>query len=146
MNKLKIFIATPISSFSNNKEYLNFRYIIMNLVSELRKDFCVYSEIEEFVKMNSFDEPAKAISKDFDNILISDFFILIHPSKMQTSTLIELGYAFAHKKNIIIISSKNDLPYLALGMSEIIDNVFFLECADINNDIVDKIPKIIKNW
>ena len=98
MNKLKIFIATPISSFSNNKEYLNFRYIIMNLVSELRKDFCVYSEIEEFVKMNSFDEPAKAISKDFDNILISDFFILIHPSKMQTSTLIELGYAFAHKK------------------------------------------------
>ena len=69
-------------------------------------------------------------------------FIIHHPKRLQTSTFIELGYALALKKIIIIISSPRDLPYLANGIVDF-ESVFYLESQEITKDIMQQIISII---
>ena len=116
------------------------------MIQELRKEHIIFSEIENFVKLDSYDDPKTSALKDFNMILKSDVFIWMHPNKMQTSAMIELGYALAHKKNIIIISQKDYLPFLALGLCDVIDNVKLIETSTINHDITNKVLSFLKNW
>lgn len=146
MNKLNIFIATPISGFDDENEYLQYRNAVLKMIGELRKEYIVFSEIENFTKLDLYDEPKKSALKDFNMILKSDIFICMHPAKMQTSAMIELGYALAHKKNIIIISHKNNLPFLALGMCDMANNVKLIETSNIDNDTTNQLLSLIKKW
>lgn len=146
MNKLNIFIAAPISGFSSKYKYLNYRNGVLKMIEALRKDCVVFSEIENFTKLDSYDEPGKSAIEDFNKILNSDVFILMHPSKMQTSALIELGYAIAHKKNIIIVSQKKFLPFLTLGLCDVIDNVKLVETSKISEEIINKVCLYVGNW
>lgn len=58
---------------------------------------------------------------------------MFHPQKMQTSTLIELGYACAFNVKIIIIGNKNNLPYLAKGLEESEHKAKLMNISDFNN-------------
>lgn len=145
MNKLNVFIATPISGFDDENDYVKYRNSVLEMIGELRKEYIVFSEIENFTKLDSYDDPGKSALEDFNMILKSDIFILLHPAKMQTSTMVELGYALAHKKNIIIISQKKHLPFLTLALCNVIDNVTLIETSDINNAITDKVVSLMKN-
>jgi hypothetical protein len=56
---------------------------------------------------------------------------------LPTSALIELGYALAMGKNIIICSdSIHTLPFLARGLNENYENVKFVEYKD-NKHLLD---------
>ena len=71
-----------------------------------------------------YDSPAASAAKDFNNVLNSEYFILLYPQRVVSSALIELGYALAKGKKILIISSdKNALPYMALELDKIYHNV-----------------------
>jgi nucleoside 2-deoxyribosyltransferase len=113
---MKIFLAAPISGFDNIDEYKEYRNRVILLIKELRKLFCVCSELEKVDNIETYDSPEKSVKKDFQAIEDSDVFLLLHPHKMQTSSFIELGYAYALNKKILIIAEKEELPYMALGL------------------------------
>ena len=114
----KIFIATPISGFDNWHEYESFRINILTLIEMLRQlNYHVWSEIELVGSNSEYDTPEQSVKKDIQKIKSSDIFILIHPRKMQTSTLFELGYAFSLSKDIIIVGEERNLPYMAKGLN-----------------------------
>ncbi len=146
MNKLSIFIAAPISGFSNETQYLEYRNGVLKMIEVLRKEHVVFSEIENFAKLDSYEDPGKSALEDFNKISNSDVFILMHPTKMQTSALIELGYALAHKKNIIIVSQKKHLPFLTLGLCDVMDNVKIIETANVNDETINKVCICISKW
>ena len=141
-NMKKIFFATPISAFDSKKEYAEYRKIVLELIDILKSNYEVYSEIELINNDYDYDSPAKAAVNDLNKISDSDFFIIHHPKRLQTSTFIELGYALALKKIIIIISSSSDLPYLANDIVEF-ENVFYLKSQEITKDIIQQIISII---
>lgn len=142
MNKKIVFLATPISAFPEKKEYENYRTNIMNLVKILKLNCNVYSEIEHVSNENDYDSPVISANNDLKKIDECDIFIFHHPAKMQSSTLFELGYAFAMKKDIIIISNKNDLPYLCKGLIEH-NNVCFIPNSIINIQTINLINRFI---
>lgn len=146
MNKLNIFIASPISGFSDENQYLEYRNGVLKLIEILRKDHIVFSEIENFAKLDSYDDPGKSALEDFNKISNSDVFILMHPTKMQTSAFIELGYALAHKKNIIIVSQKRYLPFLTLGLCDVMDNVKLIETTNVSDETINKVRICISKW
>ncbi len=118
MNK-KIFLSTPISGFKDRALFSIFRKKIISITTFLEKnDFEVCSEINKFSIESDYDTPDKSIQEDFKKIREADIFLMFHPQKMQTSTLIELGYACAFNRKIIIVGNKNDLPYLAKGIED----------------------------
>lgn len=117
MSKRSIFLAAPISGFSVEQEYQKYRKSVLALIAGLRKlSFEVYSEIERISNASDYDSPENSAETDFHRIDQMDVFLLLHPVKEQSSTLIELGYAYAKGKTIVIVGDTMNLPYLVLGL------------------------------
>lgn len=146
MKNKRVFISTPISGFEDKAVYTKFREFIMNLIDSLRRNgFDVCSEIEQISNSGDYDSPSKSVEDDFFNIRNSDIFLMIHPSRMQTSSLIELGYACAYSKKIVIVGNKDTLPYLAKGLENSIFQTCILDVSEINKGIVPQISNIMLN-
>lgn len=136
---MKIFFSTPISAFRVNQDYIEYRQHALNFISLLRERNTVYSEIEEISELNYYDNPSDALSKDLDIIEKSEVFVIHHPFRMQTSTLIELGYAIALNKRIIIIGNRKDLPYLALGLPEKKSNASIINASSLTVQTAEEV-------
>jgi len=107
---MKLFIATPMSAF-NKEEYNELREII-NRIKQFSEEE-IFAEITT-VNQTEFFEPKEALKQDLKAIDESEKFIMIYPSKIHSSVLIELGYAIAKDKEILILTKdKKDIPYLA---------------------------------
>ena len=143
MNKIKIFLAAPISGFADEAEYRKNRENLLKLIDKLSVKFQVYSEISNIGSLASYDEPGESVIKDFNEIKESDIFIMYHPMNMQTSTLIELGYAVAKEKKIIIIGNTDILPYLALGLPKYSLNIKIISSSELNQIIIRQVEKNI---
>jgi nucleoside 2-deoxyribosyltransferase len=145
MIEKKIFLAAPISGFSDEKEYCKNRECLIKLIEQLNHHYIIYSEILNIGSLSSYDEPGESAIKDFREIDECDVFIIYHPMRMQTSTLIELGFAIAKAKKIIIIGDVNALPFIALGLHKYSSNIKLLETAKLDKNVVAKVELLVGN-
>ena len=84
--------------------------------------------------------PEKSIKDDLASIANCDMFILHYPRQIPTSALMELGFAIALSKRIIIITPKrNLLPYLAQGIDSACDGSEIIESDAIDNELIQEI-------
>lgn len=144
MNNITCFLAAPISGFSDEDIYKEYREKVLKLISFLRvNSIDVYSEVEKIGQGSTYDSPGQSVIQDFSKIIESDLFIMLHPKRLQTSTLIELGYAYALNKKIIIVGTKATLPFLALGLPEANNHTKIIESLDINDSVCAAIIDII---
>jgi len=119
-----VFIATPIAGFADKNEYNAFRSKIKALNRKISKKINVISEILKVSDVSGYDSPSLSASQDFANIEDSSYFILIYPQKIPTSALVELGYALALKRKILILSTSQEiLPYMLKELDKVYDNV-----------------------
>lgn len=146
MSKLTIFLAAPMSGFKDELQYKKNRKNLIAFIKKLNKKFPVYSEILHIQSMDSYDDPGQSAKKDFDEISRSDVFIMYHPMHMQTSTLIELGYAVAKQKKIILIAQPDMLPYLALGLSSYSSDIRVVPSSELNGDVVNQVETILNGF
>ena len=87
------------------------------MIGKLRERYEVYCELERVADESDYDTPAEAVVKDFGKIDGADLFVLVHMKKCQTSAFMELGYAYARGKEIVLVGPKDALPYMALGLN-----------------------------
>ncbi len=87
------------------------------LISLLLDKYDIRSEIQNISETETYDTPEESLKKDFNEIEEADIFLLLHPMRIQTISLIELGYACALKKKLLIVGKKEDLPYLVHGLA-----------------------------
>lgn len=144
-NKISIFISTPISGFENETDYFNYREVVVSLIKELRQSYSVCSEVEQITGLSTYDSPDKSIQEDFESIKNSDVFLFLHPLRMQSSSLIELGYAIALGKKIVIVGKKCNLPYLAVGIENFSSHAVIVDANTISSDYFNQIYTAIKN-
>jgi len=106
---MKIFIATPMSSLTE-EEYYELQEL-MERISQFSVNE-IYAEIINYEKDN-YIEPKEALEQDLKEIDSCDRFILIYPKEVKSSIFLELGYAIAKEKDIVILTkNKKLLPYL----------------------------------
>ena len=141
---MRIFLAAPISGCEDEAEYLIFRKKAIELIDELKKRYIVMSELESVEEVGTYDSPEQSVAKDFGNIDEADCFMLLHPRKMQTSSFIELGYAYALGKPALIIAHPENLPYMALGLNNEKTSVLILNPDDKN--LKKTITEILGDW
>lgn len=134
-----IFLATPISGFTDPFEYEAFRQNVIQLIDGLRKQYDVYCEIERVADASDYDTPEESVIKDFGKIDQSDVFVMVHLKKCQTSALMELGYAFAKAKKIVLIGPKEKLPYMALGLNVPGHPMSHIEVNELDKQSIRKI-------
>lgn len=143
MGKKKIFLSTPISGFQNKNQYISYRKSVLLLISSLTKKYEVYCELQEILDIESYDTPQDSIRKDFNAIKEADIFILLHPMRMQSSSLVELGFACALGKKLIIVGAHNDLPYLINGLVESDYNSIIIYSSEINDKVIISIENAL---
>lgn len=141
-----IFMATPISGFGTKEEYYEYRKEALQLISYLRNEgYDVNSEIERIGQIDLYDSPAKSVEDDFNSIKENDFFLMLHPAKMQTSTLIEFGFACAQEKRIVVVADKKNLPYLVIGYQEYSKHAKIIEVEKLNAEVFSDIVKALRS-
>ena len=140
-----IFLAAPISGFHDDKLYNTCRTGLMDLITVLQREYNVYSELISIDSLDSYDDPGIAIKRDLEMIDNSDFFIIYHPCYMQTSTFIELGYAIAKRKRIIVIGKKDSLPYLSLGLLSYDCRTTIIDSSELNESTNELVIKSLKD-
>lgn len=140
-----VFLSTPISGFFDENEYLKYRKTVLKLIERLREDYDVYSEIEQVVKIDDYDSPEKSVKDDFARIEANNIFVLLHPAKIQTSSLVEFGYACALRKKIVIVGNKKDLPYLVIGYERYCSEAIVVEIDSLTDADFEKICNAIES-
>lgn len=143
--KKEIFFSTPISSFTP-KEFSDFKVSFNALQKNIElnnPEYMVFCAMDRVSSLDALDDSTYSVIGDFKHIDSCAAFILFYPRLLATSALVELGYALALQKSILIISpDKNALPFLCRQM----DTVFeFVEITHI--DIThDKIVQVISGF
>ncbi len=142
----RIFLATPISGFSTEAGYQEYRKEALKLIAYLRENgYEVCSELENVVGSGDYDSPAKSVSDDFNSIKENDYFLLLHPARMQTSSLIEFGYACAFNKKVVVVGRRKDLPYLVIGYEEYSKKAKIVEKDKLKEDVFPAILKVLQS-
>lgn len=141
---IKVFIAAPISGFRDPSEYRQFRTGVLRMIEKLRENSIeVFSEIENIRALNDYDSPGESAKADFARIRDADIFLMVHLHRIQTSTLIELGYAFAINKRIIIVGPEHALPYLVMGLPAISSDCDIVFSSSIDEDTISTVLSCI---
>lgn len=121
---MKIFVATPIAGFQDETQMAEYRKSLLPFFNSIKQHHDVYAEIIRIRSQNDYDSPEDSAKIDFQLINKCDVFILHYPHKITTSALIELGYAIAlNKKVIIVVDKLETLPFIGRGLPNVCDNV-----------------------
>ena len=139
----KVFLATPMSGFQNAYVYVSYRERLLELIAALSEHYEVYSEMQRSPTEDAFESPETSVREDFHEIEVSDYLLLLHPYRMQTCTLMELGYACALKKPLVIVGKAEDLPYMALGLKKPTYNGILIESSEISPETISDILKAL---
>lgn len=109
-----LFVATPISAFSGEADLRSFKHRFVQFIEVVRSqlpDVEIFSEVLDIDSQEDYDDPASSAVKDFASIERCSHFMLVYPSPTASSALIELGFALALEKPVLVIAeSLDDLP------------------------------------
>jgi hypothetical protein len=121
-----LFLATPMSSIVEDREYRTHRLGVMKLIDTL-KEKCgitkVYYAAANITSKKDFTSEAAAITDDLRALSRSKAFCLVYPERVVSSALVETGFALGHRKPcILFVRNKRDLPYLLTEAEESSDS------------------------
>ena len=112
--KRTLFIATPISAFGSNEELFSFRSWLNVLIHGVKKEcpgLSIEAEVLGIESSKDYDDPESSVVNDLAAIERCTHFMMIYPKPLASSALIELGYALAKEKPVLIMTrSIDDLP------------------------------------
>lgn len=140
VNLNTVYISAPMSSVGSN-QYYEIRDFLLKLKPELLKIgftdvICPLFENKDY---ENFDGNTKAIKENFVSLKQVDSVIVLYPSKMPSSVLVEIGYALSLcKKTVIFYHEK--LPYI---LEDAGTNITHIDSRQYSN--FDDILHIIKS-
>lgn len=148
MEKKSLFIASPISVFESEEEFSKFHGWLQKLIDEIRADNFfenVFCAAEQVSSNNEIDDPVDSVIEDIAEIEKATSFLLIYPKKSPTSALIELGYALAKNKNIVIARhAESPLPFMATKLDRVYDTVKLLTYLETNSKSISEISSMLR--
>ncbi|KPF61851.1 hypothetical protein IP88_15345 [alpha proteobacterium AAP81b] len=116
-----IFIAAPMSVL-NAQDYRDLQRTITELIARVKNIpsvDAVYFAGANIAAPAEFSDPTSAIAADMEALDRCDVFILYYSAPAATSALVELGYALARRKRVLIVApDESILPFLIRNMTE----------------------------
>lgn len=144
--KHRIFIASPMSGFNDEIAYKENREIVLSTLDHLSNKSelqSVYFAGQHIKSKADFTPSKSALENDISALENADIFLLIYPDRVFSSVLIEIGYAMALNKSILImIKKREDLPYLLKQAEEVWPNIT-IELYEEENSLKEKIDNFL---
>lgn len=129
LKRNKVFIGAPMDSVSPSSYKTNW-VDALKLKTVLLEE-CGVKDIfypGETLESGDFDGQEKSIRKNFIILKESEHYLFLYPEKAASSTLMEIGYAIALSKNMIIYTkSRSELPFMLQHADKVIANLKIYE-------------------
>jgi hypothetical protein len=110
-----LFIAAAMSAL-NSQDYATGRESILAVMTRLSKSHGfarIYFAGAAIAGSEDFTSASDALRNDLEALRNSKLFVLVYPTKLVTSALVEAGYALALRLPcLFLVRDKTDLPYL----------------------------------
>ncbi|MGD8358175.1 MAG: hypothetical protein PVG42_08970 [Lysobacterales bacterium] len=129
--KYDLFVSAPMAAFETDSEFKSSRAAVFDVVRGIKKH-CHFQDVyyagSEIESQKEFDSADLSVIEDFDAAINSKYFVLFYPKKLASSSLIELGWAMAYRKPIIVFyKNREDLPFLMKHMEGAYRNIRLYE-------------------
>jgi len=136
-----LFVSVPMAAYATEAEFQASRSAVFDVIRGTKKH-CKFSDVfyagSEIESPEDFESEDMSVVEDYDALARSKYFMLIYPQKIVTSALIELGWAMAHRKPIIIfVKNRADLPFLAKNADAVFANLRIYEYKT-SSDIINR--------
>jgi len=110
----KAYLAVPMAAYDGNSKYVEMKSKCQAIADRLELfgvDVCYPAK--EIKDQKHWEDEAVALSKNYDDIFESRYFILVWPERLPSSVLFEAGVAFALGKTCFFFYKKGvPLPFL----------------------------------
>ena len=118
-----VFISCPMTSLPE-ADYARMHQTVEALTNAIiARGFSPYSAVSRIGKQDNTDPEAIAAEKDLAALIASRNFVMIYPTRMLSSCLLEAGYALvAGIPSVYFVRSDDDLPYMLRGAVEAFRN------------------------
>lgn len=129
VNKDTLYLSTPMASIDEPtyNEQRNFLLELHNLLLSIGFKNIVCPAIS-INNQSNFDGSTKANFDNYRELKQADSFIGVYPKPLPSSVLIEIGYAIALSKRIVIFCrGKEDLPFMLREADSTISNLKIYE-------------------
>lgn len=112
-NSLDVFVASPMASV-DDVAFATTRGVVLAILAAIRAaGGTAFSAIERIATKLEFDAPNVAVMDDLDALDRARSLVLFYPAPVATSALVEVGYALAREKTIVLLAPQRDvLPYV----------------------------------
>ncbi len=113
-----VFLAAPMSAYSNDREYREGRDEVLALIEALKAKFGfreVYFAGQDVASVERFSSNDAALAQDMAALRASRAFCLLYPARLASSVLVEVGYAMALGIPCVLLTRRRgDLPFLLI--------------------------------
>ena len=125
IKRKSVFLSSPMTSVESEDEYIELQKSIASLINELEKiGYEVFYGGVNVQHMSEVNQAARIPPENFRALKHAEYVILLHPKYLATSALIEVGYALALGKEIVIFAKEGErLPLVLSGLSVPLPNV-----------------------
>jgi hypothetical protein len=137
--KYDVFISAPMTSVPSD-QYSDLRSKVLILKQELKKRDMfrrIYSALDRIKKVGKVEPPSYAFKQDIKALRSSKYYVLLYPSRVPTSAVVEAGYALAMgKPSAYLYRNREDLPFMlqeaGVQMLDYNENNFRHQCMHIH--------------
>ena len=141
VKRKSVFLSSPMASLEDD-EYEQFQDQMLRVQATIKKE-CKSKEVfypgQNIEKVERFEGKQKAINKNFARLKECEYLLVIYPEALTSSVLVEIGYAMALSKKIIVfVRDRNNLPYILQEADKSIGNINMYTYTDVS-EIIDKI-------
>ncbi|HSI65281.1 MAG TPA: toll/interleukin-1 receptor domain-containing protein [Candidatus Saccharimonadia bacterium] len=135
----RTFLGSPMASTKSEDEYKHVREMMLELRKALLKHSGtreVYYPAEAKENKTAFDGKKSALKNDFKILKECENFVFYYPTAVPSSVLLEIGYAIALSRKIVIFTtSRENLPFMLQEADKAVPNLDIYECRDIDEVI-----------
>ena len=143
---LHLFLAAPMAGFASDEEFSRFRLGMMEVVRSVRslpRTRTVFYAGEDRENSSRFEDQAEALLFNLDMISRSQFFAVVLPGEIYSSTLVELGIAIqSGTPGVIFVRERGQLPFLLQEVDKAIPSIEVHSYRDFR-DIIARLPELL---
>jgi hypothetical protein len=141
-----VFIATPMAALETEEDYQRARLEVLKVCDAFRQHcgLSVYCAVEQCPTMRAFQTSKVSIKKDLKAIRKSHYFVMLYPTKILSSILVEAGFALATRKcSLYIAAKREEMPFMLQDAESAFSDVSLIELPITSN--YDCIVDVIRN-
>lgn len=146
-----LFVASPMDALSSDDLYEGDQRTVSGLVEKLRAfpglERIFYAG-ETRPTRGHFNDPSVSLRGNLKALRASRAFVMIHPDRLPSSTVVEATFALAWEiPGILFVRRRDDLPFLLRSVTDVFPTMLvrtFVDLENLREVLLEELPRLVQ--